>query len=98
MSECTYDSHDGLEPGEIAARHRLVNTMRMLPYSGTQAPMVPSDFDENTWTFLDRCVAWLEAYARNLRAVSKSAASMTAELHDLRNERAAVRAFLGIDN
>jgi hypothetical protein len=98
MSE-TYDPFTDPPPATGAeleeAKGALTIAIRELPQADTVGQMPWGDGLTDA-EFVATAAAWLNSYAARVGQIQTTAASMSAELIELRNQRAAVRSFFGI--
>ena len=90
----------GDTPAEIKkARINLLGAINGLRYSGGGIPTQPSLYETYSEPeFLDAITHWLYDFNKILIGVSETTTDMAEELYVLRNQRKAVRDFLGISS
>jgi len=82
---------------EAGLRHEIVAILRDLRYGASvQAPIPVLDLTQSEAEFLASLRQWLRGYSSVLAAATSTVTQMSAELDELRRQRAAVRSFLGI--
>lgn len=84
------------EDTDFATRYNLQQALNNLPYSGQVDPLPPRWDQGNDGVFMACVTDWLGHYAEVVAQVRLTALTNQNELYDLRNQRDAVRAFLGI--
>lgn len=77
------------------ARAQMLTTLASLPLAATMGVPNISD-DEFEREFLLAVTLWLTEYSQRILSIQATAASMASELTTLREQRQAVRAFLGL--
>lgn len=83
---------------EAEARFALTDALRDLTYSGA-AGLVPSiGLDQSEVEFLAEVTAWVGELGKALGRVRESVTETMDELTTLREQRQAIRAFLGLNN
>lgn len=102
MAGCPLHDEDADELTEkddiYVHRNEVCLYLRQLRYSNSvPEPMPSSDPDRRECDFLEDVRLWLHAFDKVLSAVSDTTTTMAAELAELRNQRKAVRDFLGLN-
>ncbi|MBV9923185.1 MAG: hypothetical protein JOY78_20360 [Pseudonocardia sp.] len=103
VAEMPYETPDRSDPvlGDVTATGRICRAIGAMPYGGVvpegrhvvEAPGLEIDDEE----FLHRVADYLEALGARLKIVSETNTEMAHELVELRDQRKAIRDFLGIN-
>lgn len=84
------------EDTDFATRYTLLNTLSNLPFTAALEPPPRGD-QSNDAGFIAEVQLWLEKYRNVLLTVLNVNQDTAAELQRLREQRQAIRAFLGTD-
>lgn len=85
-------------PDVCTARACLIENLQELRYSGSTHPRIAAaaELDQSEAEFLDLVSEWIIRYGEVVEAAAETHTEMARELVELRNQRKAVRDFLGL--
>lgn len=98
MSEPKPATPGGLihEPVVAVARAAITRMLRDLRYSQSVEVNLPIDTGQSEAEWLSELRRWVGAYSNRLDVATNTTTAMLTELNTLREQRSAIRAFLGI--
>lgn len=89
-------TEEPVEPVVALTRAAVVRLIRDLRYSASVATPLPVDTGQSEAEYLHGLRHWLGEYSGRLEVAVDTTTEMARELNELRTQRTAIRAFLGL--